>query len=206
MFFRILGQLATLLAAICTCSSLTKASTLSLSFDVALFSEFTPGLPAPDRLTGFVAWTFDDLDPIHSTQVTSLNLTLNGRVFTLPEVGVFTSANTSIPSDMIVIGGIYDGTFPNTLGSYGPSTDFGLGIGNAFTAPFLLGAAAVFEQIPNGGFRTCIEFDRAGSACPYGVSAVPGPLVGAGLPGLFMAIAGFIGWCRSRRASRPGSH
>jgi hypothetical protein len=32
------------------------------------------------------------------------------------------------------------------------------------------------------------------------VSGVPGPLVGAGLPGLVMAIAGFIGWSRSRRA------
>ena len=114
------GWLTALLVAICGCSPSTQASTLSLTFDVAVYSEFTPGLPAPDRLTGSVAWTFDDADPIHSTQVTSLNLTLNGRVFTLPEVGVFTSANTSIPSDMIVIGGIYDGTFPNTLGSYGP--------------------------------------------------------------------------------------
>jgi hypothetical protein len=30
--------------------------------------------------------------------------------------------------------------------------------------------------------------------------AVPGPVVGAGLPGLLMAVAGFIGWRRSRRA------
>lgn len=196
------GQLAALLLAFWSSNSPAQASTLSLSFDVAVYSEFTPSLPAPDRLTGFVAWTFDDLDPLHSTQVTSLNLTFNGRVFALPDVGVFTSANTSIPSDMIVIGGIYDGTFPNTLGSYGPSTDFGLGIASAFSVPFLLGAAAVFEQIPNGGFRTCIEFDRAGSACPYGIAAVPGPIVGAGLPGLLIAIAGFIGWRRSRRGSR----
>jgi len=32
------------------------------------------------------------------------------------------------------------------------------------------------------------------------VAPVPGPIVGAGLPALLMAIAGFIGWRRSRRA------
>jgi hypothetical protein len=31
-------------------------------------------------------------------------------------------------------------------------------------------------------------------------SPVPGPAVGAGLPGLLIAVAGFIGWRRSRRA------
>jgi len=33
------------------------------------------------------------------------------------------------------------------------------------------------------------------------VAPVPGPIVGAGLPALLMAIAGFIGWRRSRHAS-----
>jgi len=32
-------------------------------------------------------------------------------------------------------------------------------------------------------------------------SPVPGPVVGAGLPGVLMAVAGFIGWRRSRRAT-----
>lgn len=32
------------------------------------------------------------------------------------------------------------------------------------------------------------------------IRTVPGPVLGAGLPGLLMAVAGFIGWRRSRRA------
>jgi hypothetical protein len=32
------------------------------------------------------------------------------------------------------------------------------------------------------------------------IAPVPNPIVGAGLPGLLMAIAGFIGWRRSRRS------
>jgi hypothetical protein len=34
---------------------------------------------------------------------------------------------------------------------------------------------------------------------PSDVLAVPGPIVGAGLPSLLMAVAGFIGWRRSHR-------
>jgi hypothetical protein len=33
------------------------------------------------------------------------------------------------------------------------------------------------------------------------VDPVPGPLVGAGLPGLLMAVAGFIGWRCNRRSA-----
>jgi hypothetical protein len=39
-----------------------------------------------------------------------------------------------------------------------------------------------------------------GFATLVSISPVPGPIVGAGLPGLLMAVVGFIGWRRSRRA------
>jgi hypothetical protein len=38
------------------------------------------------------------------------------------------------------------------------------------------------------------------SGDPSEPTPVPGPIVGAELPGLLMAIAAFVGWCRSRRS------
>jgi hypothetical protein len=92
--------------------------TKSLAFDVELFPmlSWESQQPAPDRLTGSVAWSFDELDPLHTTVVSDLDLIFNGRIFTLADVGVFTAANTSIPFDEIVIGGTYDGSFPNQIG------------------------------------------------------------------------------------------
>jgi len=61
----------------------------------------------------------------------------------------------------------------------------------------------------NDGVRY-IQTGPCGTYCAFidvnsfSVSGVPSPIVGAGLPGLLMAIAGFIGWRRSRRATlRP---
>jgi hypothetical protein len=51
---------------------------------------------------------------------------------------------------------------------------------------------------PNAGFAT--EVETTGTWSLVAASPVPGPIVGAGLPGLLVAVAGFIGWRRSRRA------
>jgi hypothetical protein len=46
---------------------------------------------------------------------------------------------------------------------------------------------------PGGEIRTQL--------LPLGVSAVPGPIAGAGLPGLILAGGGLLGWWRRRQKS-----
>lgn len=56
-------------------------------------------------------------------------------------------------------------------------------------------AYAGFSALANGGVQRADNFIVDGP-----VSAVPGPIVGAGLPGLLIAVSVIIGWRRSRRA------
>lgn len=63
----------------------------------------------------------------------------------------------------------------------------------ALSAPYSLVGLFLVNTIPGPGGTSFATIDVSN------ISAVPGPIVGAGLPGLLLAIAGFIGWRRSRR-------
>lgn len=118
------------------------AATKGLSFDIELYAD--DATAAPGRLTGLIWWTFNHLDPVNTAAVSAIDLTLDGKTFALGDVGLFTDADTDLDPDQIVIGGTYDGSFPNQIGGYGPATDFALSILNAFSSPSLEGATAYF--------------------------------------------------------------
>jgi hypothetical protein len=52
------------------------------------------------------------------------------------------------------------------------------------------------------GFAEQLPFDLTWTLSPVTIAAVPAPMVGTGLPAILMAVAGLIGWRRSRSASR----
>jgi hypothetical protein len=48
-------------------------------------------------------------------------------------------------------------------------------------------------------FANLVADGLSGTISPHGVPSVPGPIVGAGLPGLILASGGLLGWWRRRR-------
>lgn len=63
----------------------------------------------------------------------------------------------------------------------------------ALSAPYSLVGLFLINTLPGEGGTSFATIDVSN------VSSVPTPIVGAGLPGLLMTIAGFIGWRRSLR-------
>jgi hypothetical protein len=140
-------------------------------------SDFGPGAPQ-SSVSGTI---FFDKHPTNFNVVslTGIDLTISGHVYTLGEIAI---KSGPFPSAIVA----------NGLENLTPgSNDFELdwdGITGALTAFFYTTAS------PVGGGET-----RTGNIT---FSAVPGPLVGAGLPGLALALGGLMIWWRRRPRSQ----
>jgi hypothetical protein len=94
---------------------------------------------------------------------------------------------------------VYDGSI--LLGSFfGAGPDTGPGPVSYFNIQAGTGESItqlVLSSTVDGLGGCCFETDNY-SAIPNGVSSVPGPIAGAGLPGLIFASGGLLGWWRRR--------
>jgi hypothetical protein len=131
------------------------------------------------------------------------NITGETATFTIPSVvgtqySISVTGQSNASSSFVQFFIDADGPGPGGFVQLGSNVNFGSGFNTITLATFTDLGTSDFLRIINGGTGNT---ENQISAISFNSVAVPGPVVGAGLPGLAMAFGGLLAWRRRRKTA-----